>query len=239
MKKFFTLLALCLAIPTVLLATPVKKSTATVTKPVVVASTKPVSNPLIPSDKVVILNMEYDVRENPFTGEMYKPSSLCSGFFIGTKGQIMTAAHCVDDPDILNVKVKTIDGSTFTATVLYVSPTSDLALIKITTTTVHEPFKVAPSMAQGDEIYTLGHPLRKEYTLTRGIVAAMEEPEQKKTLVDMTMLPGNSGGAIYNKKGELVGVCSAGYIVGMGTTGLNLSVSLKQINDFLDLFRGL
>ena len=192
----------------------------------------------IPSEKVVVLFMAYPVQEHPFTGEMYKPSGLCSGFFIGPNGQVMTAAHCVDDPEMESVEVVTSDKKRYKAKVVSISDTSDIALLKINRkNTPH--FELAASVRQGEEIYTLGHPLRQEYTLTKGIIAKLKEKEQKKTLVDMTVLPGNSGGAVYNREGKLVGVASAGFIVLFGTTGLNLIVSREQVREFLDLFKGL
>ncbi len=192
----------------------------------------------IPTNKVVVLYMAYPLREHPFTGEMYKPSGLCSGFFIGSNGQVMTAAHCVDDPEIESVEVVTSDKKRYKAKIVTISGDSDIALLKIARkNTPH--FELAKTVKQGEEIYTLGHPLRQEYTLTKGIVAKLKEKEQKKTLVDMTVLPGNSGGAVYNREGKLVGVASAGFIVLFGTTGLNLIVSRDQISEFLDLFKGI
>lgn len=192
----------------------------------------------IPTEKVVVLEMEFPVMEDIFTGELFKPTGLCTGFFIGSNNQIMTAAHCVDGI-VMSVAVKTHDGSRYKAEILYISKTSDVALIKISTTTQYPHFTVAKSVTQGEKVYTLGHPLRKVYTLTHGIIANVLEKETKKTLVDMTLLPGNSGGPVYNEKGELVGVASAGYIVMLGTTGLNLIASLSQVTEFLDLFKGL
>ena len=85
-------------------------------------------------------------------------------------------------------------------------------------------------MAQGETIFILGSPLAFTGTLSTGIIAKVDGDV---LLLDCGVLPGNSGSAVYNTRGEMVGVATAGYIVGMGTTHLNVAQSLDAVIYFV------
>ena len=141
----------------------------------------------------------------------------CSGAFVNSMGDIITAKHCVTGYD--SFEVLTFDQRTYTAVVIATSSVHDLALIHIDrTNTAH--FDPAQSVVQGEEISILGSPLGFTNTLTTGIVAKVRGDD---ILVDCGVLPGNSGGPVFNRDGNLVGIAVSGYIVFMGMTHLNVA----------------
>lgn len=152
----------------------------------------------------------------------------CSGSFIDDRGDILTAKHCVTDFD--KFEVQTCDHRRYTAVVVATSPVHDLALIHIAK--YNTPyFKLAEDVRRGEDIFTFGSPLGITDIVTEGIIAKLDGDD---TLLDCGVLPGNSGGPVIDRNYELVGVVIAGYIVGMGTTHLNVAQSLDTVRFFLE-----
>ncbi len=159
---------------------------------------------------------------------------VCSGSFIDAEGDIVTAGHCAENA--IEIEVITYDQHKYRAIILATTSVHDLALLHIDRrNTAH--FNPATSVAQGEQIFILGSPLAITGTLSTGIVAKVDGDE---ILLDCSVLPGNSGSAVYNTKGEMVGVATAGYIVGMGTTHLNIAQSIDAVWYFISrAFRGI
>lgn len=153
--------------------------------------------------------------------------SLCSGSFIDGAGDVLTAGHCAaGDPDI---DVVTSDGKRYHAVIIATSPIHDLALLHIDR--LNTPYlRPAETVARGEKVFILGSPLGITDTLSTGIVAKLEGDT---TLVDCGALPGNSGSAVVNEQGQIIGVLTAGYIVGAGTTHLNVAQSLDAVMYFV------
>jgi len=159
---------------------------------------------------------------------------VCSGAFIDDRGDIITAGHCTTNATA--IEIVTYDHRHYDAVIVATSSTHDLALLHIDRrNTAH--FNPAASVTQGEQIFILGSPLALTGTLTTGIVAKLEGDT---ILLDCGVLPGNSGSAVYNARGEMVGVATAGYIVGMGTTHLNIAQSIDAVWYFVErAFRGI
>ena len=158
---------------------------------------------------------------------------VCSGSFIDGEGDIITAGHCAENA--VDIQVLTYDRHQYQAMIIATTSVHDLALLHIDRrNTAH--FNPASKVEQGDQIFVLGSPLAITGTLTTGIVAKVDGDM---ILLDCGVLPGNSGSAVYNAKGEMVGVATAGYIVGMGTTHLNIAQSIDAVWYFISrAFRG-
>lgn len=157
---------------------------------------------------------------------------ICSGAFIDQYGDILTAKHCIEGFDSL--EVVTFDQQHFAVTASAVSASHDLGIIHIDRlNTPH--FTLAKSLSRGETVYALGSPLGITDTLSKGVVAKLDGDS---TLTDLGVLPGNSGCPLINEKGELAGIVTAVFIVGLGTTHLSLSQSLDVIMYFLAGLRG-
>lgn len=148
---------------------------------------------------------------------------VCSGSFIDDQGDIITAGHCA--ADATSIDVITYDQRRYAAIVVATSSIHDLALLHIDrlNTTALRP---AAQVTRGEQIFILGSPLAITDTLSTGIVAKIAGDT---ILVDCSALPGNSGSPVFNSRNELVGVLTAGYIVGLGTTHLNIIQSIDAV----------
>lgn len=192
----------------------------------------------------VVTPVEQKVVEIHMTGKLAEPvetkkrresikqlpldrRGTCSGAFVDAFGDIVTARHCVDKFD--SFEVETYDKKLYTAYVVAVSGPHDLALIHIDK--LNTPyFKIAADVKQGEEISILGSPLGITGTLSKGVVARLDGDI---TLLDCSVLPGNSGGPVFNSEGELVGVVTAGFVVMSGMTHLNLAQSIDTVLFFI------
>lgn len=152
--------------------------------------------------------------------------SVCSGSFVTSHGDILTARHCATD--IQSIDVLLSDGRQYEASIVALSDRHDLALIHIdATNTPH--FKLGKLPEQGQTVYTYGSPLGITGTLAKGIVAKLAGDVN---YVDLSVLPGNSGGPLFNEDGDLVGVTTAGFVVLYGMTHLNIVQSVEAIYFF-------
>jgi serine protease Do len=133
-----------------------------------------------------------------------------SGFIIGSDGYIVTNAHVVEGADELNVKLA--DHREFKAKVIGADKRTDVALLKIDakglpTVTIGDPDK----LKVGEWVVAIGKPFGFENTMTAGIVSAKGRDLPQENLVpyiqtDAAVNPGNSGGPLFNLKGEVIGI---------------------------------
>lgn len=153
--------------------------------------------------------------------------SVCSGAFVSPIGHILTAKHCVENSEY--IEVNTFDQQKYKAAIIKTSDIHDLALIRIDKLN-SSFFKLARSVERGQTVFVLGSPLSITNTLSQGIIAKLNGDT---LLLDCAALPGNSGGPVFNTQQELVGIVTAGYIVYFGTTHLNVAQGLEAILFFL------
>lgn len=182
-------------------------------------------------EKVVEVHM---IREAVYLGENnfeelspFPGKGTCSGAFISNKGDIITAKHCVDG--VKEIEVQTFDRQSYKAVIVSTSIVHDLALIHIDRRNTPY-FVLASSITRGERITTIGSPLAITDTMSVGIVARIDGDI---LLVDCSVIPGNSGGPIFNAKEELVGIASAGFVVMQGVTHLNIAQGIDAIYFFL------
>lgn len=140
-----------------------------------------------------------------------------SGVIISKDGYIVTNNHVVEGADALEVTLD--DNRTFTATVVGADPTTDIALIKIEGDNF--PFVTwgdSDKLKVGEWVLAIGNPFNLASTVTAGIVSAKARNINiinKNTAIeafiqtDAAVNPGNSGGALVNVAGELVGIITA------------------------------
>jgi serine protease Do len=143
----------------------------------------------------------------------FERQSAGSGFIIAGDGYIVTNAHVVDGADEVNVKLA--DRREFKAKVIGLDKRTDTALIKIEAkdlpkVTLGDPAK----LKVGEWVVAIGKPFGLENTITAGIVSAKgRDLSAEQNLVpfiqtDVAVNPGNSGGPLFNMKGEVVGINS-------------------------------
>lgn len=164
--------------------------------------------------------------------------ALCSGVIIGPN-KILTAGHCVEtEYKITNIWVKDYDGKSQSATVLKTSKGTDLALLGIKIPEKHW-VTFSRHLVIGAQVIACGHPLGNYWSCTFGHVSALHRhfKELKGTYIqfDAAVNGGNSGGGLFNSKGELLGIvtmhettCFFG-----SWSGLSLAVDMSTIDNFL------
>ena len=136
-----------------------------------------------------------------------------SGVIISNDGYIMTNNHVVDGGDELSVTLH--DNRTFKAKLVGSDPSSDIALIKVEAKDLPTiPFGNSDNLRLGEWVLAVGNPFNLTSTVTAGIVSAKSRPAASGDQLgvasfiqtDAAVNPGNSGGALVNASGELVGI---------------------------------
>ncbi|MCW8855766.1 MAG: trypsin-like peptidase domain-containing protein [Kangiella sp.] len=130
-----------------------------------------------------------------------------SGVFIDKQGHIVTNAHVVDKAESIIVEI--LDGKKLSAQLVGLDKDSDLALIKVD----HKPSDILPLSSEdhsrvGDVVFAIGTPyMAFEQTVTQGIISAKFFSRVSHYIqTDAALRSGNSGGALINSQGELVGI---------------------------------
>ena len=137
-----------------------------------------------------------------------------SGVIISDDGYIVTNNHVIEEATKLKVKLN--DGRTFDAELVGTEPTTDIALIKIKGEDLPTiPFGNSDDLRLGEWVLAIGSPFDLQSTITAGIVSAKARqlgviPNEFRVesfiQTDAAVNPGNSGGALVNTRGELVGI---------------------------------
>jgi S1-C subfamily serine protease len=160
---------------------------------------------------------------------------LGSGVLISADGKIMTAAHVVQTAD--RVAVQFQDGRLYAAHVVASSLRADVALLQLD----QFPAALSParlgnsdSLAVGDEIVVIGAPYGLGHTLTVGHVSGRHRSggivsggPMEVIQTDAAINMGNSGGPMFNMKGEVVGIVSRILSQSGGFEGLGFAISAK------------
>lgn len=148
-------------------------------------------------------------------------SGLGSGVIVSSDGYIVTNNHVVDGADKLEILLN--DNSTYEATVIGTDEATDLALIKIDAKGLSAiTFGDSEAVKIGEWVLAVGNPFGFNSTVTAGIVSAKARSLGTNSTsgslgiesfiqTDAALNPGNSGGALVNLKGELIGINSAIY----------------------------
>ena len=140
-----------------------------------------------------------------------------SGVIIGSEGYIVTNNHVIEDAD--NIEVVLNDSRKFTAKVIGRDPNTDIALVKIDAKDLpYLTWGNSESLKLGEWVLAVGNPFNLTSTVTAGIVSAKSRsigimsgqmPLESFIQTDAAVNPGNSGGALVNASGELVGINAA------------------------------
>lgn len=144
-------------------------------------------------------------------------SSSGSGVLVANDGYIVTNNHVIEDASELEVTMN--DKRTFSAKLIGTDPTTDLALIKIDAdNTPYVKFADSDKSRVGEWVLAIGNPFSLTSTVTAGIISAkgrnieiLEDNYAIESFIqtDAAVNPGNSGGALVNTNGDLVGINTA------------------------------
>lgn len=184
-------------------------------------------------------------QEQPQEQPRQRQLGLGSGVIISSDGYIVTNNHVIDQAERLEVTLN--DNRNFTATIVGADPVTDLALIKIDAPDLHViPMGDSEKLHVGEWVLAVGNPFGFTSSVTSGIVSAKARNISTATgtrgngiesyiQTDAALNSGNSGGALVNLDGELVGINTAIYSQTGTYAGCSFaiptSIVQKVIND--------
>lgn len=157
-----------------------------------------------------------------------------SGFLVDGKGIIVTNAHVVKDAT--TIVVQNVKGQEFRSRIIYANPETDLAFLKIEDDDFRSigplPYGIRKGSTDlGEQLFTLGYP-REEIVYNEGYMSAKtgNNGDTLSFQIGVSANPGNSGGPVFNKSGEVIGIVTSRQ---KAAEGVVFAISAKNI------FRGL
>jgi serine protease Do len=196
--------------------------------------------PNVPEDDPFYEFFRRFMPPNPGPRE-FESQSLGSGFIISPDGYVLTNAHVIEAADEITVKLN--DKREFKAKLIGTDRKTDIALLKIEasglpTVRVGDPSK----LKVGEWVVAIGSPFGFESTVTAGIVSAKGRSLPQENFVpfiqtDVAVNPGNSGGPLFNLKGEVVGINSQIYSRTGGFMGLSFAIPIDVAMDIQQQLR--
>ena len=166
--------------------------------------------------------------------------ALGSGVIVTADGYILTNYHVVDGAD--EIKVELTDDRTLSAKLVGTDKASDLAVLKVTAGNFH-PIAMGNSenVKVGDVVLAVGNPLGVGQTVTMGIISAKGRSTgtgdggyEDFLQTDAPINHGNSGGALVNTKGELVGINSQILSSNDGNIGIGFAIPSNMAKNVMD-----
>ncbi|QNM95581.1 DegQ family serine endoprotease [Chitinimonas koreensis] len=166
-----------------------------------------------------------------------KAQSLGSGFIVEADGYILTNAHVVADADDITVKLG--DKREFKAKVIGSDARTDVALLKIEAKGLPTvDLGSSEKLKVGEWVVAIGSPFGLDNSVTAGIVSAKGRELPDETYVpfiqtDAAVNPGNSGGPLFNVRGEVVGINSQIFSRSGGYMGLSFAIPIDNAMDIV------
>ena len=257
----FALVASVIGLSLGLLAADKKPATPPLKKPTLKVDSTPVSETKSPvvtsyadaleairpavisvySSKIVREQVPEYFRQFGVQGREQKQRGLGSGVIISPDGYILTNNHVVEEADELKVLLG--DDREFTAKLIGTDPKTDVAVIKIEaenlpTVTLADSAK----LRVGDVVFAIGNPLGVGQTVTMGIVSAtgrkvgiLDEVAGYEDFIqtDAAINQGNSGGALIDARGRLVGINSAILSNSQGNIGIGFAIPINLASSIM------
>jgi len=131
-----------------------------------------------------------------------------SGFIISNEGYIVTNYHVIEDAN--SILITPYKKSSRSAELIGYDSSKDIALLKITGTHDYLDFADSDDVNIGEKVIAMGNPYGLSFSVTEGIVSALDRDgvagDGLYIQTDVPLNPGNSGGALINKQGEVIGI---------------------------------
>ena len=200
---------------------------------------------------VHVKNTSISTYQDPFSDFFYGRGSgrqreqvgTGSGVLISSDGYIVTNNHVIDNASSIEVTLN--NRKTYSAELVGTDPSTDIALLKIEGGSFESiPFANSDAIQVGEWVLAIGNPYNLTSTVTAGIVSAkgrdLEGNSNTESFIqtDAAVNPGNSGGALVNTRGELIGINTAissqtGAFVGY-SFAVPSNIAKKVIEDILE-----
>ena len=186
---------------------------------------------------------------NSSNGKGIESISTGSGFLLSSNGLIATNAHVVEGAKSIKVKFLGANGViTYNAKIELKDARNDVAIIKIDDISFKDfeslPYSLEEKCNIGEKAFTIGYPLNDvmgtNYKLTDGIISSNTgvEDDIRYYQITVPIQPGNSGGPLFNKDGNIVGITSAklnSKAVGTNVENVNYAIKIAYLNNILSM----
>lgn len=170
---------------------------------------------------------------------MTVPRGTGSGFIWDRDGHVVTNRHVIAGASEANVKLA--DGRDYTAVLVGASATHDLAVLRIRIPIdppAPVPIGSSRDLRVGQKVFAIGNPFGLDWTLTTGIVSALDRSLsgdeggviQHLIQTDAAINPGNSGGPLLDSAGRLIGINTAIYSPSGASAGVGFAVPVDTVN---------
>lgn len=163
------------------------------------------------------MDMTYIVTKNE---SVYTGSQL-------NKNHILLVSHGLESIENTEVEIENIDGFKIKGDIVKIDLELDLCLVKTREDLPNKENRIAKP-EKYESIFTIGHPLQFEYIVSRGYLSSPFEFDNR-TLAQLEVYKGNSGGAVYNSNGDIIGLIHGK----RKDTDIALLVSYEDIKYFL------
>lgn len=181
----------------------------------------------------------------PVSKPKFEGNFRATGFLIDVNGFIVTNAHVINNAKTL--VVENTKGEQYYANAVYVNKTNDLAILKIIDTSFKKfaalPYSIRKGSGDlGEQIFTLGYP-REEVVYGEGYLSAKSgySGDTSSYQISISVNPGNSGGPVISKSGEVIGIISSketnadGVVFAIKSRNIYKAIEEINLNDTVKL----
>lgn len=190
-------------------------------------------------DSVVFITTRAQVQDFWSRNIFSVPRGTGSGFIWDESGHVITNYHVVENASEATIRLS--NGKDYSATLVGSSPAHDLAVLKINISQkLSPPLPIGSShdLKVGQKVFAIGNPFGLDWTLTNGIVSALDRSLTEENGVTVEHLiqtnaainPGNSGGPLLDSAGRLIGINTAIYSPSGASAGIGFAVPVDTVN---------
>ncbi|UJP05455.1 MAG: trypsin-like peptidase domain-containing protein [Nitrosomonas sp.] len=190
-------------------------------------------------DSVVFITTRQRVMDAWTRNIFSVPSGTGSGFIWDDHGHIITNLHVIKGASEATVRLA--DGRDYRASLVGASPAHDIAVLKIGIgfqRPAPVPIGTSNDLKVGQKVFAIGNPFGLDWTLTTGIVSALDRSLPSgdgRTIdnliqTDAAINPGNSGGPLLDSAGRLIGINTAIYSPSGVSAGIGFAVPVDNVN---------
>ena len=190
-------------------------------------------------DSVVFISTSQRVRDFWTRNVLSVPRGTGSGFIWDDQGHVITNFHVISGA--AEATVRLADGRDYKATLVGASPSHDIAVLRIGVDFQRPPpvpLGTSGNLEVGQKVFAIGNPFGLDWTLTTGIVSALDRslPSDSGITIehliqtDAAINPGNSGGPLLDSAGRLIGINTAIYSPSGASAGIGFAVPVDTVN---------
>jgi S1-C subfamily serine protease len=190
-------------------------------------------------ESVVFITTSQQVRDFWTRNVFTVPRGTGSGFIWDEKGHVVTNFHVVAGAS--EARVRLADGRDYRAALVGASRSHDLAVLLIGVgfeAPAPVPLGTSHDLKVGQKVFAIGNPFGLDWTLTTGIVSALDRSlaEENGAIIehliqtDAAINPGNSGGPLLDSAGRLIGINTAIYSPSGASAGIGFAVPVDMVN---------